>query len=341
MARTDDKAHAAHGDARTIDRVDVHSHFIPDFYRQTLIDEGLSQPDGIHAIPEWSEDSALDVMDRLGVRTAFLSISSPGVHFGDDEKSRALARKVNTEGARLKGAHPDRFGFFAALPLPDVAGAVDEVVYSFDTLGADGVIIESNQDGTYLGDPSLDPLYQALDERGAVLLVHPTSPATSCSARLDELYPRPLMEFIFETTRSVSDMVLAGVLERYPNLRVIVPHAGAALPILTSRIDGGAAVLGRAGGPKLPSTTEAMRKLHFDVAGSPVPNLLGALLAVADSANIHYGSDYPFTPAGACDALAHAIENTDLLDDATRQNILSDNALALFPHLAHVWEQHS
>jgi predicted TIM-barrel fold metal-dependent hydrolase len=320
---------------RKVERIDIHAHFVPAFYREALVEAGLSKPDGIRAMPEWDADSTLRVMDKLGVATAMLSISSPGVHFGDDAKARALSRRVNEEGRRIVDAHPGRFGFFASLPLPDVDGAIAEATYAFDVLLADGVVFETNQHGVYLGDPMLEPLYAELNRRRAVMFVHPTSPACSCSDRLHQQYPQPMLEFMFETTRSISDMVLAGALERAPDLKVIVPHAGAALPVLLERIELLLPLLGQEGKP-MPSMRDAMRRLHFDVAGAPVPQLLDALLQVADPKRIHYGSDYPFTPAAACEVLLKKIEGTPLLDSKTREGILRTNSHALFPRLATV-----
>lgn len=316
---------------RAIDRIDVHAHFVPDFYRVALIAAGMTRPDGFPVIPAWDAPSALEVMDGLGVRTAMLSISSPGVHFGDDAAARSLARQVNEEGSRLRRDHPGRFGYLASTPLPDVDGAVAEVAYALDTLKADGVVIETNHGGVYLGDDQLEPFWQALDQRAAVVLIHPTSPACACSARLDARFPRPMLEFMFETTRTVTDLVVAGVLKRHPNLRVIVPHAGAALPVLMSRVDAMLPLLPALGGPPAQqSLAEAMKALHFDLAGMPVPHLLEALLEVADPAKLHYGSDYPFTPSFACDALARALETTPLLSDPQRQGVWSANARGLF-----------
>jgi predicted TIM-barrel fold metal-dependent hydrolase len=272
-------------------------------------------------------------MDALGVRTAMLSISSPGVHFGDDASARDLARRVNQEGHALGRAHPGRFGHFAALPLPDIEGAVAEAIHALDQLGADGVVLESNHHGVYLGDQRLEPLYAALDQRHAVIFIHPTSPACSCCTRLGEVFPRPVLEFMFETTRSVTDLVVAGVLERFRQLRVIVPHAGAVLPVLLNRIELMSGLLHPHGGGTAPSMRRAMQLLHFDLAGAPVPTQLRALIEVADAGKIHYGSDYPFTPAAACDFLLRQIETTDLLDAPQRDRIFRTNALALFPRL--------
>lgn len=319
---------------RAVTRIDVHAHFVPDFYREALIEAGQSQPDGIHALPQWDEASALRTMDQLGVRTAMLSISSPGVHFGDDAKALDLARRCNDEGARLRRAYPTRFGHFASLPLPNVEASNAEAIRALDDLGADGVVLETNRGGIYLGDPLLEPLYAEVDRRHAVIFIHPTSPACACCDRMSAAYPQPMIEFMFETTRSVTDLVLSGVLDRYPNLTIIVPHAGAALPALSERIELLLPMLAKAGAPRKPSIVEALGRLHFDLAGAPVPHLLDALLSVADPRQVHYGSDYPFTPAPVCDALARKLEETPALSKTLRDRIWRTNALALFPRLS-------
>lgn len=320
-------------EGRAVDRIDVHAHFIPEFYAQALRDAGHGQPDGMPAIPAWGAEDALKVMDSLGVQTAMLSISSPGVHFGDDAKARDLARRVNEEGHRVRNAHPDRFGHFAALPLPDVDGAIAETIHAFDMLKVDGVLLETNANGVYLGDPKLEPLYAELNRRHAVILVHPTSPACACSPRLDATFPRPALEFMFESTRSITDMIVAGVLKRYPNLRIIVPHAGAALPVLLDRIELMSMLYKTPDGEPTPSVRDAIKTLHFDIAGSPVPTLLSALLDVADPDKIHYGSDYPFTPAMGCEFLARRFEGAERISPDLRQAIFRTNALKLFPRL--------
>ncbi len=317
-------------------RIDVHAHYLPDFYRQALNENGHSQPDGMPRIPEWSEAAALETMNTLGVQTALLSISSPGVYFGDEAAARALSRRINDEGARLKRENPGRFGFFAITPLPDVGGAIAEATRALDELGADGVAVESNHHGVYLGDAHLEPLYQALNARKAVLFIHPTSPSCPCCQTLALGYPRPILEFMFETTRTVSNMILSGVTQRYPDLRIVVPHAGAALPVLASRIESQKALLQ---GTTAKETAAAnfkgeMAKLYYDLAGAPLPELLGALLQIARTDHLLYGSDWPFTPAEGCVALAKKLDETPLLAGDLRAQAMSGNALALFPRLA-------
>lgn len=304
-------------------RIDVHAHYIPQFYRDALTAAGQTEPDGIKGLPAWTEQSQLEAMDRLDVATSYLSISSPGVYFGDVDAAASLSRAVNEEALRLQRAHPGRFGYFASVPVPGFDEAEAEARYALDHLGAAGVVLETNTAGVYLGDPRLDGLYSVLNERNAVLFIHPTTAFEGAHLALG--YPRPMLEFIFETTRSVTNMILSGVIERFPDMRVIVPHAGAALPILANRIELLLPILAKDGGGVPPSVKETLKKVHFDLAGAPVPELLTALLAVADIDKIHYGSDYPFTPLGAAADLAVKLDATDLLTEQTRNAIYTGN----------------
>jgi predicted TIM-barrel fold metal-dependent hydrolase len=139
---------------------------------------------------------------------------------------------------------------------------------------------------------------------------------------------------MFETTRSVTDLITSGVLTRHPNIRFIVPHAGAALSVLANRVELGLAVLSNQNSGRPPSFRTDLRRLHFDLAGAPVPDLLRALLSVADPKNIHYGSDYPFTPAPACAKLQQLLWQTDLLEGSLCEDMWRTNSLRLFPRLA-------
>jgi len=144
---------------------------IPPLYRKTLDETGRTA--GGWPTPKWTPADALSMMERESIATGVLSLSAPGVHFGDDGQARDMARIVNEYGAGLVQRQPDRFGLFACLTLPDVAGAIAEAAYAFDVLKADGVSLLSNAGGTYLGDSALDPLWAELDARSAVVFIHP------------------------------------------------------------------------------------------------------------------------------------------------------------------------
>ena len=313
------------------DKVDVHVHYLPEVYREALLAAGQDPPDGIPVLPEWSEALALAAMDRLDVRLAILSISSPGVHFGDAAAAVELARAVNETGARITADRPDRFGFFAALALPEIDAAVAEARYALDRLGADGISVLSNHRGMYLGDERLEPIWAEVAARDAVVFVHPPSPPQPFAG---PGIAAPILEFIFETTRSITDLVLSGVLRRHPDLRIVVPHAGAALPVVAGRVNLlGPKLFKVADGAELEDLRAALKTLHFDLAGAPVEEQLAALLSVADPSRLHYGSDFPFMRWEGCQILAQQLKNSRHLDDAAIGAVFRDNAEHLFPHL--------
>ena len=202
--------------------IDVHAHFVTDHYISVAKTAGHEHPDGMSGWPTWDVESHLQLMDQGGIATAMLSVSSPGTHFGDDQAARDLTREVNEFGAGLIRDQPGRFGQFASLPLPDVDGALREIAYALGDLGSDRVAIETNAHGRYLGDQRFDPVWAELDRRHAVVFVHPTSPPGYAAVSLRR--PRPMLEFIFDSTRTISDLVFTGLLGRYPNIQWIFTH---------------------------------------------------------------------------------------------------------------------
>ncbi|MEU2681278.1 amidohydrolase family protein [Streptomyces sp. NPDC007107] len=302
--------------------IDVHAHFVTDNYIAAARSAGIERPDGMPGWPAWSVEEHLDLMDRSGIEKSYLSISSPGVHFGDDDAARTLAREVNEFGARVRGDRPQRFGHFASLPLPDVEGSLTEAAHALDVLGADGVAVETNHHGHYLGDARFEPLWEDLDRRGALVFVHPTS-----SLHADELSlgrPRPMLEFLFDTARTASDLLLRGVLARHPRIRWVLTHGGGALPLLADRIDMFSAVVG---GPKdAPTALEQFGRLWYDMAGTPFPRQIPALDAAFGTDRLLYGSDYCWTPAAAARAQVASVDSavqpspTDTWRDLTTRN---------------------
>jgi predicted TIM-barrel fold metal-dependent hydrolase len=286
--------------------IDVHAHFLLPEYVAAAERAGHLRPDGMPTWPEWTARRHLDLMDANGIAKSVLSVSSPGVHFGDDFRARVLARRVNDAAAELRKDHPGRFGFFASLPLPDVEGALVEADYAFDVLHADGIVLTSNAGGQYPGDPSWDQLWKSLNDRSAVVLLHPTSPPQWRQVALDR--PRPMIEFLFDSARAVTDLVLTGILARYPDLRFIVTHAGGVLPLLGERLDQFHRTYSTAATDDLPSVSAQLKDLWYDVAATPVPHQLPALEPVAGEDHLLYGSDHCFT---AVEAVAQQIAALD------------------------------
>jgi 6-methylsalicylate decarboxylase len=308
--------------------IDVHAHFLPQSYRTALLDNGHGQPDGFPQIPPWSVEEHLAAMDRLGIATSVLSISSPGVHLGAEAATRALAREVNEEGRRVVVENRGRFGLFASLPLPDVDAAVAEIAYCCDRLDVAGFTLLTNIGGTYLGDGSFEPVFRELDRRGARLFIHPTSPP--CWEHTSLGRPRPMLEFFFDTTRTVVDLVLNGTVARHPGIEFLIPHAGATLPMVADRINIFSQLLQI--GPPVDVLCD-LGRLHFDLAGFPIPRQLDALLTITTIEHLHYGSDYPFTPEFAVAMLREQLTEADV-PSASLLASLRSNTEQLLPSLA-------
>jgi 6-methylsalicylate decarboxylase len=273
---------------------DVHAHFLPPEYRDALAAAGIDHPDGFPRVPRWSAAEHVAAMDRLGIGAAVLSVSSPGVHFGEGATASDavdLSRHVNDVAAATMAEYPGRFGAFASLPTSSVDESLAEIERALDGLGLDGVNVLTNVDGVYLGDASLEPIMAELNRRAAIVFIHPTSPA--CWECTSLGFPRPMIEFPFDTTRAVTNMLLTGTFARYPDIRWIVPHAGGTLPFLAPRIAGISVLLG-ADDPA--ALVAQLRRLHYDLAGSANAAVVSSLLTLVDRGHVLYGSDYPFTP---------------------------------------------
>jgi predicted TIM-barrel fold metal-dependent hydrolase len=309
-------------------KLDVHAHYLPESYRDALARTGHGQPDGMAQIPAWSAEEHVAVLDRLGIASALLSVSSPGVQLGGDTDAIDLARAVNDDGRRAVVDHPGRFGLLGSLPLPDVDATIAEIGRCVDELDVDGFVLLTNVGGTYLGDPDWDPVLAELARRGRPVLIHPTSPV--CWEHTSLGRPRPMLEFLFDTTRAVVNLVLTGTLARHPDLAIIVPHAGATLPVIADRVALFSLALG------VDASVDVLRdlgRLHYDLAGTPIPRQLDALLALTTSEHLHYGSDFPFTPDFV---VALAAERLDAAGDppGSLTGALRANTERLFPQLA-------
>ena len=309
--------------------IDVHAHFLPDQYREALATAGIDQPDGFPRVPMWNAHEHVEVMDRLGIEACVLSVSSPGVQFGEGMSASdavSLARHVNDVAAATITQHPGRFGAFASLPMADEGESLAEIERVFDGLGLDGVNLLTNVAGVYLGDASLEPIMAELNRRRAVVFIHPTSPA--CWECTSLGYPRPMIEFPFDTTRAVTNLLLSGTLARHPDIRWIVPHAGGTLPFLAPRIAGISVLLG-ADDPA--AVVAQLRRLHYDLAGSASAPVVAALLNFVDRSQVLYGSDWPFTPEPIVGAALGWVTGHE---SPITQAELNDTAQRLFPRLA-------
>ncbi|MGH8992802.1 MAG: amidohydrolase family protein [Acidimicrobiia bacterium] len=273
-------------------RIDVHHHALPPFYLEALRAADYPRRSGIR-FPEWRPRDSLEVMDRHGIDVAVLSVSTPGVAFCESPAAaRELARRCNQWAAETVEAHPGRFAALACLPLPDVDAAVAEVAYALDVLGLHGVTLLSSAGGRYPGDPTLEPLMAALDERRAPAFLHPTSPAGGAPPGLD--IPVFAVEFVADTTRAIANLILSGTLEAHPGISFVCAHGGGFAPYIVSRLE---AAWARSPEPALRAPAgvlASLRRLHYDTAGVANPYALPALLALAGTERLCLGTDFPF-----------------------------------------------
>jgi len=307
-------------------RIDVHQHVVPPFWAEALPANG-GDPSGWKS-PQWTPASALEFMDSQQIATGILSLTAPSVVGWKPEERRVMTRRVNDYTASLVAAHPSRFGNFATLPLPDLEGALQEVEYAFHSLRADGVVLLSNYEGTYLGDASLEPLWSELDRRSAVVFIHPAKPLISLIPGM----PGPLLDYPFDTTRSAVQLVLNGVMSRHRRVKVILSHAGGFLPYAAHRF----AELSPGVRPDAPSKDEQLetyRRFHFDTALSS-PSALPSLAAFAGTRQILFGSDYPYAPTAVSKSVTRELDAYEGFDAQAQVAVNRGNALGLFPRLA-------
>lgn len=271
-------------------------------------------------------------MGELGIAYALLSISSPSLWTKDPARTRTLARKVNDEGAEIVSRAPGNLGFLATLPLPEVSAAIDEARRCLDTLHAGGVGLMTNYGGVYLGDRSLDPILAELNGRGALAVLHPTKPAVTVP-NVNQEIPVPAFEYFVETPRTFLNLVQNDTFARYPDIRWVIPHAGAFLPILADRFESFALMLRFADPDRRVDILADMAHVYYDLAGFSEPKQLAMLLRNVDETHLLYGSDTPYTDISACVGQAEALEETPKLTERQKALLFTENALTLLPDL--------
>ena len=305
--------------------MDVHSHLITPEFVSSLEKEGRLMDEGF-PLPKYDVYNHLKWMDEAGVETSVLTLAAP------QPTSAQTVRQTNEAAARIKKEHPGRFLFCAALPLPDVSKAIEEAKYALDVLKADGIKLATNIDGQYLGAPELDTLFSVLNERKAVVILHPHRPEP-VNQQVMQQTPLAMQEYLSETTRAVSNMISRNVLARYNNIKVVVPHCGAYLPLAIPRMKSLTPVM-QANKMVGEIDYEAnLRTLYYDLAGAHSPEVIRMLLTITTPDHLLYGSDYPYVaPQVLTQSLARMKDYLSKEPDLAplRKMILYQNAKWLF-----------
>jgi predicted TIM-barrel fold metal-dependent hydrolase len=321
--RRDGLAAFGQGAATASQRIDIHHHFAPPAWVAEVKGRPLLQP----ANTAWTPEKSIEDLDRAGSAAAVISITNPGLWFGDNQTTNRVARACNEYGAKLVQQYPKRFGLFAAMPLPDVDATLKEIAYAYDTLKADGVGLFTSYGDKWLGNAAFRPVMEELDRRRAVVHVHPT--AANCCRNLDYGTAPGSIEYGTDTTRAIIGVTFSGDTTRYPGIRFIWSHGGGSAPFLAGRIDGGS----RNASDRMPAGFIAeAKKFFYDTAGAANRGAIASLLELVGPSQILFGTDFP--PGGTNLALAQAVKALGFFDDRALRAIERDNAVRLLPRLA-------
>lgn len=307
--------------------IDIHTHLIPPEYRSALEKADRLTEDGFPC-PVWSAEAHRSFMEQSGIGTCVLSISSPHQMVGSSSDGLTLTKQLNDSMAKLSLSEPAKFRFAACLPLPMVEESIREARRALDVLGAVAVKFPTNADGIYPGDPWLDPLMDALNERKAVVLLHPCKPP-AIPVGCFTAKPLPLFEFLGDTTRAVINLLTQNAAERWPGIRYVVPHMGSFLPPLVDRLAGITSILEAQGLGTAVEPRKALDNFYFDLAGNALDACIAGLLTITTPNHLLFGGDFPYTPAPLISENIRKLREHPLtaphLDD-----ILEHNAARLF-----------
>ncbi|MCO5967814.1 amidohydrolase family protein [Actinoallomurus soli] len=311
-------------------KIDVHTHFLPEPYVQALVRHGINWTGGVDLTP-WTPEAHLQFMDEWGIDTGVLScLAETGVYFGDQHEASELARDVNDIGADVVRRHPRRFGVFGAVPLPGVDAALAEIDHIYDDLDLDGVYLVSQVDGTYVGDPRWEPVYEALDERAATVLLHPVEPKETP----DLPWQHWIGEYVFDTTRVFMTLVFNGVLDRYPNVNWILSHGGGAVPYLGHRIAAAPRVVAAYRELVRRPIREYLRSVYYDVAVADSAVQVNTMVDAVGTDRMLFGTDWLYSDGLFDRDQAGEHDLTRLLGANLGARVAGANALRILPRLA-------
>ncbi len=301
-------------------RVDVHAHHYPERYVNCLTRFGKDTSHTAKAPGAGvTLDQRLDMLDRSGIRVQVLSVGAFQPNFAGAEEATTAAKVANDLYAEVCKKYNGRFEAFAAVPLPHVDAALGEMERALDELGMVGVNLGCSVAGRPLDDPAFEPLFAELNRRGAVMFLHPQG--MGCGPLLEDHGLNFTLGAPFEDTIAALRLVLAGVITRYPDIRVIVPHLGGTLPFLRMRLDG--SLRGRT--EFKPS--EVLKRLWYDTVNENIASLQCAREAFGAD-RLLLGTDFPHVHGDRFERCVSYIQQSDLPAEE-KTDILDHNAQSL------------
>jgi aminocarboxymuconate-semialdehyde decarboxylase len=306
-------------------RIDVHAHYFPPEYLDTLARLGNRSTGSVAFAPGAGVtlDARVGMLEQLGIECQVLSVGGMQPYLARQSDAVDAARLANDLYAEICRRHAGRFAVLAAVPLPHVDAAIDEVRRSQDVLGAVGVTVGCTVGGRPLDEPALDPFFAELDRRAAVLLLHPLGAGVGAGAA-EDLGLTWMLGAPFEDTVAAARLVLSGLTSRYPRLRVIVPHLGGTLPFLVQRLDDFAA-RGQYADIRIRERPSALlKRLWFDTVNQH-PAALRCAVESLGSERLLLGTDFPYTPGADCEPCVTYVQESGLATEAV-DAILDHNA---------------
>lgn len=267
-------------------------------------------------------DAKLADMDRVGIATTALTINDPGPErFGED--GPAVARMANDFLGETARAHPNRFIPLALLPLQDMEASLQELDRCVSQLGARGILLYSNLNGRFPDEPPFRPLFRRAEEMGLPIFLHPAYPVTFEATKGYNMTGG--LALMFDTTIALCRIILSGLLEEHPRLKLVCPHVGGTLPYLIGRIDHQTQVLKRGAENIKKAPSEYLRQVYLDVV-TPLPLAIRYAYDMVGPDRLLYGSDHPWVDPSLI------IENVKSLGlpAEDERKIFRDNAVKLF-----------
>jgi predicted TIM-barrel fold metal-dependent hydrolase len=310
--------------------VDFHHHVIPDFYWRASHEDGAAA--GGITPPRWDLDGALAYLDAAAIDVAVVSISTPGVHLGDDGAARELTLQTNEYLAEITRRRPDRFAALAALPLPDVDGALDALTQALDVLELDGVSLMTNAGGSYLGDERFDELFAELQRRRALVFVHPTASPDPTAHTMG--LPDALLDYPVDTSRAIAKLHYSNTFTRTPDVRYVFSHAGGTIPFVAHRFGIVDAMDVIPGAEQRGPFADTLRRLYWDTASASSDPVLTLLKSVTGLQNVLFGTDYPYPADEITIAARRHLETTSVFSAEERESVLGGAAMGLIPRLS-------
>ncbi|MCJ1345731.1 hypothetical protein MMC31_003940 [Peltigera leucophlebia] len=312
-------------------RIDVHHHYIPPVYAE--LTKNIDNPVG--PVSKWKPEDSIAIMDQHSIRTSILSLTAPGISLLKGKAAAQLARKVNEYGAKLRDDNSSRFGFFAAIPPiidndnhNNEKDVLNEIKYALDNLKADGVTLFTRYGpgNVYLGHKDIKPIWKELNQRKAVVFVHPAPQAGGRSVSGEQA--QPAIDFPHETSRTAVDLIINNRIREFSDVRIILSHySGGTLPYLASS--------------KSPEEfSEDAKALYYDLATLSNSKTLSPLRQFALEDHILVGTDYPDAPKATIASNIGWLNKADAeTSKEERYKLQRGNALALFPRLRESQEE--